>query len=228
MCDYSAEEQSLLRHATRVFFPTPRYAYLFKALNIPTFPAYTTYRFQHSRVLQQVLFAYWSMPHPFTRIYFGKGQKATIAKTFPFPFLAMGPRVALHKPYLVDDPAGLEQSACSYNPLIIQESVAWTERVRVLCVHADCVGTLRQTSAVSPDSPYQPVPMEQSDLQMVLHLTRDFIRSFNLDDMVLEWGYGNGQWKLLEMVRPPVRWAMPEGILNRHDYVCELVQRGRL
>jgi hypothetical protein len=226
--DYSTEEQSLLRHAKRVFFPTPRYAYLFNALNIPTFPAYTTYRFQHSRVLQQILLSYLGMPHPFAHIYFGKRQKAAILQTFNFPFVAMGPLVAAHKNHLVDNAKALEQCSQCYNPLIIQEAVAWTERVRILCVHGDCVGALRQNRHHLLHAHYEPVPMEHPDLQWVLHRTQDFVRRVHLDDIVLEWGYGNDNWQLLELLRPPVRWPTPEGILNRHDYICELVQSGKL
>ncbi len=226
--DYSAEEKDLLRSAEVVFFPTPRFAYLFNALQIPTFPGYTTYRFQHSRVLQQILLGYVGMPHPATRIYFGKRQKAKIPDTFRLPFIAMGPIATLEHKHLVDDRAALEVYADRYNPLIIQEAVAWTERIRILCVHTECVGAVRRNDMDTLSSRYEPVSMEQPALRSVLEVTRNFVRNVHLDDIVIEWGYGNGAWQLLEMTRPPVRWPMTKGILNRHHYVCELVQSGRL
>ena len=226
--DYSANEKELLRSAERVFFPTPRFAYLFDALQIPTFPDYHTYRLQHSRVLQQVLLAATGMPRPMTRMYFGKRQKAMIPENFPFPFMAIGPLPALHEKHLVENQEALEQYSRRYNPLIIQKVVDWSERLRILCVHTDCVGVLYQDTSQSPGTHYEPVPVEHPKFQGVLGMTRDFIRRVHLDDMVLEWGYGDGKWQLLQLARPPVRWPMPEGTLNRHHYIGRLVQSGRL
>jgi hypothetical protein len=226
--DYSAEEKHLLRCAERVFFPTLRFAYLFSALQIPTFPAYTTYRFQRSRVLQQILLAVAGMPRPVTRIYYGKKQKTKIPDAFPFPFVTMGPDPALHRKHLVDHPAVFDECSRRYNPLIIQEALEWTERVRILCVHADCVGAVRQDLRDQLNSRYQPIPLEQLEFRSVFEGTRDFIRKVHLDDIVIEWACSKGKWYVLEMARPPVRWPMTEGTLNRHQYICELVRSGRL
>ncbi len=226
--DYSEVEKELLRFAERVFFPTPRFAYLFNALHIPTFPSYSTYRFRHSRVLQQILLSYLQIPHPTTRIYFGNSQKADIARAFPFPFLAMGPVASVHQRQFVDNPATLDECCRSFNPLIIQEAVTWTERVRILCVGADCVGIIRRTGSPAPDNRGEPASLQHPDLQPVLDAARKLVRSVQLDDIVLEWGYGDGQWQLVEMVRPPVQWPTTKGVLNRHQYICELVRSGRL
>jgi hypothetical protein len=226
--DYSAGEKDLLRRAGRVFFPTPRFAYLFNALRIPTFPGYTTYRFQRSRVLQQILLAVAGMPRPVTRIYYGNSQKNKISDAFPFPFTAMGPEVDLHKKHLVDHPAAFEECSRRFNPLIIQEVVAWTERVRILCVNAECVGAVRKDGRNNLPSCYEPVPMEQPALQPVFEMTRAFISKAHLDDIVIDWAYGKGKWHVLEMARPPVRWSLVEGTLNRHQHLCELVESGRL
>ncbi len=225
--DYSAEEKDLLRSAARVFFPTPRFAYLFNALQIPTFPRYTTYRFQHSRVLQQILLAHVGMPHPVTRIYFGDRQKAKIPEAFPFPFIAMGPHAALHSRYFVDDGAAFEECSGCYNPLIIQEAVAWTERVRIFASMGLC-GRLREDGGGASPHGFEPVSMEQPSLQPVLEMTRNFARRVQLDDIVIEWGCRDGHWQLLEMMRPPRRWPISGGMLDRHHYICELVKAGRL
>lgn len=226
--DYSATEKSLLRSADRVFFPTPRFAYLFKALNIPTFPGYHTYRFQRSRVLQQILFACARMPHPITRIYYGKKQKATIPNAFSFPMVAMGPSAAWHQKHLIDNSAALEACCLAYNPVIIQEAVDWEAHLRILWVCTDCIGVLRKDSSQGPTASYEPAPIEHPKLGSVLDMTQTFARKANLDEVVLEWGYARGQWQLQEMARPPVRWPLPLAILNRHHYLCDLVMGGRL
>jgi ribosomal protein S6--L-glutamate ligase len=227
--DYSAAEKTLLRSAKRVFFPTPRFAYLFNALQIPSFPSYHTYRLQRSRVLQQILFACGEIPHPTTRIYFGKRQKALISKAFPFPLAAMGSQVALHKKHLVDNPAALETFCHAYNPVIIQEAVEWDTLLRILWVHADCVGAIKRDSSQGSDGSYKPVPIDHPGLGTVIEMMRTFARKAHLDDIVVEWGYAGGQWQVLEMGRPPVRWPLPKGdMLNRHHYLCELVKTERI
>jgi ribosomal protein S6--L-glutamate ligase len=217
-----------LRSAERVFFPTPRFAYLFSALQIPTFPRHSTYRFQHSRVLQEVLLAHMEIPHPRTRLFFGNRQKAGILQAFSFPFHAVGPFAAVHKKRLVENATELEECCRRHNPLIIQRAVEWSECLRVLCVHSDCVGGLWRNGPLGPSEQFEPVPVEEPRLQEVFRSTRSLIRRVQLDDIVLEWGYGDGKWQLNEMARPPVRWPLVKGILNRHQYICQLVQDGRL
>jgi len=227
--DYSAEERSLLRSAERVFFPTPRFAYLFDALRIPTFPSYHTYRLQHSRVLQQILFAFGEIPHPATRIYFGRRQKALISKAFAFPLVAMGPQAGLHKQHLVDNPHSLEAFCRLYNPIIIQETVDWDTLLRLLWVHGDCLGALKRDRLKSSEASYEPVPIDQPELGAVIQMMQAFARKANLDDIVVEWGHAEDRWQVLGMIRPPVRWPLPEGkILNRHHHVCDLVKTGRM
>ena len=226
--DYSTEEKHLLRSAERVFFPTPRFAYLFSALQIPTFPRHSTYRFQHSRVLQEILLAHLAMAHPRTRLFFGNKQKAGILNAFSFPIHAAGPLAAVHDKRLVEDATALEECCHRYNPLIVQEVLDWSQSLRVLCVHSDCVGGLWRNGPPGPDDDYEPVPLEEPGMQEVFRSSLSLIHKVQLDDMVLEWGYSDGQWQLIEMKRPPVRWPMAGGILNRHDYICQLVQSGRL
>ncbi len=75
---------------------------------------------------------------------------------------------------------------------------------------------------------YEPTPMDRPDLQALLEMTRAFVRKTRLDDIVIEWAYGKGRWHALELTRPPVRWPMLEGVLNRHRHICRLVESGRL
>ncbi len=226
--DYSAEEKRQLRSAERVFFPTYRFAYLFNALRIPTFPGYPTYHFRRSRVLQQLLFACTGVPHPVTRFYYGKKQKATILSAFSYPMVGMGPNAAWHQAHLIENPAALEACCHEHNPVIIQEAVEWDVHLRVLWVGTDCVGVLRKDGSQGPDAAYEPVPMGHPQLGTVLEVTRTFAHQARLDDVVLEWGCTRGQWQLQGLARPPVRWPLPLAILNRHHYLSDLVMAGRL
>jgi len=76
--EYSATERAAILQAERIFFPTPRFVDIFDALDLPTFPNPTTYKYQRSRPLQQSLFKYHDLPSPRTRVYYGVRQKARI------------------------------------------------------------------------------------------------------------------------------------------------------
>lgn len=229
MEDYSDEERKLLIQAERIFFPTPRFVDILLALEKPSFPSATTYRYQRSRVLQQLLFQYLKWPHPETRIYFGMKQKMRISKEFEFPLSIMGPRVASGTIHSVDSPTDLDAYAERYNPLIVQKEISWTDRIRLLCVNFECIGVhRRRNSSETGEISYEPASLKCSELNDLLDRTQQLLRMARLDDIVIEWGYGDGKWQLLGMERPPVQWNTPEGTLNRHGYICGRIQTGFL
>lgn len=225
--DYSAEEKKLLRCAHRIFFPTPRFAGLFEAVGTPTFPHASTYLYQRSNLHQMLLFQYLKWPHPRTRIYFGWKQKQSIPRDFRFPFLAIGPRASPLAPRIIRNMKDLEQHAFDHNPLIIQEAIDWIERIRFICVHYECVGALRQT-ATAEDPTLEPILLEHKSLSEILQATRRLLRMAQLDDISVVWAYGNGQWQLIQLERPPARWKSLEGTQHRHHLICHLIQTGFL
>ncbi|RPJ00020.1 MAG: hypothetical protein EHM36_15195 [Deltaproteobacteria bacterium] len=226
--DYSEEEKRLLREADRVFFPTPRYLDVFQALAKPTFPGPASYRYQRSRVMQQLLFQYLKLPHPRSRICFGNRQKQLAAPTFRVPFLVLGPRMAPDTVHLVDRPEIFEGYIHRYNPLIIQENVEWTERVRLIFVRFRCIGALRTAGACASSKLFEPIAPEHKTLKHIMSLTEVLVRTGRLDDVMIEWGNGETGWELTGISRPPVRWSAPDGIMNRYHYICQLIQSGLL
>lgn len=208
MGDYPPEERSLLRSARKVLFPTPRFSYLFHALGVPTFPSHASYSFLHSRVSQQILFEYLGWPHPRTRIYFGARQKQNILMDFRLPLVAMGPRPGVDGSHRVEDRDALERLKVRYNPLIIQEAVAWEKIERFLCVSFQCLGD---------DGSSEP---REASLRLA--------RMTGLDDVVMEWGYRGGTWQQTAILRPPAVWRSASVAIDRHRYICRLICEGRL
>ena len=90
--DYSPREAELIRQADKIYYPTPFYADLFDTVGKPTFPSYHTYKCVQDKIKQTALFELLNLPHPRTRIFYGKRQKSTILDHFPFPFIAKIPR----------------------------------------------------------------------------------------------------------------------------------------
>lgn len=228
MSDYSQKERDLLLHAERVFFPTPRFSMLFKALEKPTFPSATTYHYQRSRTIQQLLTESLGLAHPRTRIYYGKRQKDGITEDFSFPMVVMGSKASPDSIHLVNDIGALNLCAEISNPILVREAAAWVERVCFLCVNYRVLGAQRLApDGVNPSSA-EPISLDLLHLKEPLSATMDLVRKAELDDIVIEWGYGDNHWQILGMSRPPVRWETTERMLNRTQYICELIQSGVL
>ena len=90
--DYSAAEAALIRQARKVYYPTPFYADLLDTAGIATFPSYHTYKFVQDKIKQTTLLNILGIPHPRTRIFYGKRQISSITQHFRFPFIAKIPR----------------------------------------------------------------------------------------------------------------------------------------
>jgi ribosomal protein S6--L-glutamate ligase len=90
--DYGPEERQMIRAAETVYYPTAFYADLFNAAGQNTFPSYHTYKCVQDKIKQTALFELLDIPHPRTRVFYGKRQKAKIGDFFRFPFIAKIPR----------------------------------------------------------------------------------------------------------------------------------------
>lgn len=224
MGDYSEEERDCLRQSQRVFFPTPRFVDVFQALDIPTFPSPTTYRYQSSRFLQNLLLQCLDLPHVRSRIYFGARQKQRIPWDFDYPFLAMGPRIRPGTVHEVHGERALRLIAPAYTPLVIREMRTWDRRIRLVCVNYECIGALESIAKAH----FESVRLEEPTVAPLLGPTLDLVRRARLDDIMIEWGYGQGKWVIIELSRPPFRFLTPNGIINRHNHICSLIQTGAL
>jgi ribosomal protein S6--L-glutamate ligase len=91
-CDYSRAEADLIRKAAKIYYPTTFYAELFDAMGKETFPSYHNYKCVQDKIKQTALFNLLEIPHPRTRVFYGKRQKNTICDHFEFPFIAKIPR----------------------------------------------------------------------------------------------------------------------------------------
>ena len=72
-------------NAGKIYYPTAFYADLFDAVGKPTFPSYHTYKCVQDKIKQSALFQLAGLPHPRTRVFYGKRQKARIREYFSYP-----------------------------------------------------------------------------------------------------------------------------------------------
>jgi len=134
--DYTAEEMKLIRTAKKIYYPTTFYADLFDAAGIPTFPSYHTYKCVQDKIKQTALFELLEIPHPRTRVFYGKRQKQRIPDYFQFPFIGKIPRGSAmgRGVFLVDTPEALERYLAQTSVAYIQEYLPIDRDIRVVVI----------------------------------------------------------------------------------------------
>jgi len=215
-----------MRRASRIFFPTPKYVKIFQASKIPTFPCPTTYHYQRSRVLQQLLFEYLKCPCQITRVYYGKTQKRKILEDFKLPVVVMANRNVPETIHIAHDAAELERLIDAQHAVLVKEFINWNEKVLFVCVQYKIVAALHVDNQNASLARIKPISVDSSLLTNLTRITRQIIRAAQLDDILFEWAFANDRWYLMGMARPPVKCLSPKGIFNRHDYICSLIKSG--
>ncbi len=86
--DYTAEERQTILKAPKIYYPSVFYADLLDAMGKALFPSYHTYKCVQDKIKQTALFDLLGVPHPRTRVYYGKRQMARIPSDFSFPLVA--------------------------------------------------------------------------------------------------------------------------------------------
>jgi len=134
--DYSPREAELIRSARKIYYPSPFYADLFDAMGKQTFPSYHTYKCVQDKIKQTALFEMLEIPHPRTRVYYGKRQKNLIDEHFMFPFVAKIPRGSAmgRGVYLIRDEKQLADYLNLTNVAYIQEYLPADRDIRVIVV----------------------------------------------------------------------------------------------
>jgi ribosomal protein S6--L-glutamate ligase len=90
--DYSPREAQWIREARTIYYPTAFYADLFDAVGKTTFPSYHTYKCVQDKIKQTALLQLAGLPHPLTRVFYGRRQQSKIPNFFSYPCIAKEPR----------------------------------------------------------------------------------------------------------------------------------------
>ena len=134
--DYSAQEQNLILNSKKIYYPTAFYADLFNAMGKETFPSYHTYKFALDKIKQTAVFNMLDIPHPKTKIFYGKKQKQTILFYFAFPFIAKKARGSAkgNDVYLIQNTEDLFVYLKNKGPAYIQEYFPIDRDMRVIII----------------------------------------------------------------------------------------------
>jgi ribosomal protein S6--L-glutamate ligase len=134
--DYSTWEQNLILNAKKIYYPTAFYADLFNAMGKETFPSFHTYKFALNKIKQTAAFNMLGIPHPETKIFYGKKQKQTILLSFAFPFIAKKGRGSAkgNDVYLIQNNEDLSLYLKNKGPAYIQEYFPIKRDMRVVII----------------------------------------------------------------------------------------------
>jgi ribosomal protein S6--L-glutamate ligase len=201
--DYGPAERELIRTADTVYYPTTFYADLFNAAGKNTFPSYHTYKCVQDKIKQTALFELLGIPHPRTRVFYGKRQKQGIRDFFQFPFIAkiargssMGRGV-----FLVRGEADLEAYCARAAAAYIQEYLPIDRDMRVVVIGQGIAhaywriapeGEFRSNLAVGGRVSLDPVP------EGALRLALNTARSCGWNDVGIDICRHDGSFYVLE------------------------------
>ena len=134
--DYSKDDLQAIRQASKIYYPSVFYADLFDAMGKEIFPSYHTYKCVQDKIKQTALFHLLEIPHPFTRVFYGKRRMDKILRSFTLPVIAKIPRGSAmgRGVFLVKDEeelaAYLDLSSVAY----IQEYLALDRDMRIVVI----------------------------------------------------------------------------------------------
>jgi ribosomal protein S6--L-glutamate ligase len=134
--DYSVPEQAAIRGARRIYYPSSFYAELLAAAGKQTFPSQHTYACAQDKIKQSALFALLGVPHPRTRVFYGRRQKRVIGDYFTYPFIAKVPRGSAmgRGVFLIENDQDLQGYLTGAHPAYIQEYIPLNRDIRVVII----------------------------------------------------------------------------------------------
>lgn len=229
LMDYPFEELELLRSAKVVFFPSILYARIFHSAGIPTFPTFTCHMYRSSTLHQAMLLKMTGLPHPNTKIYYGKNRNAQVLRDFSLPFTVLPPFGKTS--HLRHEISSLEEfEACfrKWNPLVVQESSPWEKKLSLSCINFQVIGGSLESRGSSTATSLDTHLLKDASLSHPISLTHRLLKAGDLDDIRVEWIEHGGVWRLLFLQRPTNEIPSTGKPLNRFAHICEQIVQGNI
>jgi len=138
--DYSQGEMRNVEEAGIIYYPSSLYEDFFLSLGKKVFPR-NYYRFMGNKIRQTNLFQLLDIPHPRTRLYYGRNPLAQILADFQLPFIG---KTSLGSSkgkgvFLIKDGAQLENYLRTHRPAYIQEYLPVDRDLRVVVLAGKAV-----------------------------------------------------------------------------------------
>lgn len=138
--DYSAEVKSAIREAEGICYPGPHYGRVFASVGKAVFPA-NYYAFMGNKIRQTCLFQLLGIPHPRTRLYYGRHRVDRIREDFTLPFIAKTPIGSSqgNGVWLIENEQALQSYLEKHHPAYIQEYLHIDRDLRVVLINGKVV-----------------------------------------------------------------------------------------
>jgi ribosomal protein S6--L-glutamate ligase len=201
--DYSDDAADAIRRSKKIYYPSGFYAELFDAMGKETFPSPNNYHVAQDKIKQTALFNLIDIPHPKTRVYYGKKQKKSILSDFRFPFIAKVPRGSAmgRGVFLIENRDMLQRYLALEAVAYIQEYLPIDRDMRIVVIGKNIVhaywrmaaeGEFRSNVAFGARISLKKIP--QAACELAIHTAS----SCNWDDVGLDICEHEGRLYVLE------------------------------
>jgi ribosomal protein S6--L-glutamate ligase len=229
--DYDETEKLLIHRAHRIYYPSSFYADVFSAMGKPIFPSHATYQFAQDKIKQTALFIALGIPHPRTRVFYGKRQKAEIRKYFKLPVIAKVPRGSSlgMGVFLIRSVKDLNRYCMDHPIAYIQEYLPVERDIRIVVVGQRVAhaywriapkGDFRTNVALGGCIDLSPVP------ELARQLALDTARACGWNDVGLDICHHDGHYLVLEANMKYGREGFRQAGLEYSAVMEELIRHG--
>jgi len=231
--DYTGEALELIRESKIVYYPSAFHAELFAAMGKPIFPSVHNYLFAQEKIKQTALFKLLSIPHPYTRIFYGKHQKASICDHFDFPFIAKVPRGSAmgRGVFLIKSQSDLNNYLSDPAPAYIQEYLPIDRDIRIVVIGQQVVhaywriaaqGEFRTNVAMGGSITLDSVPTAAKNLALQTAI------SCHWNDVGIDICMHNGNFYVLEANMKYGKEGFRAAGLDYERLMIDLIIRGAI
>ena len=228
--DFSPEDKEALRQAPEIYYPTSLYEDLFVSVGKRVFPR-SYYRFVGNKIRQSDLFRLLGIPHPRTRLYYGRNRIERIREDFPYPFVAKTPLGSSQGEgvWRVENDSQLAAYLEAHRPAYIQEYLPVDRDLRVVLVARQVVhaywriarpGEFRNNVSRGASISFENVPEEG------LRFARDVARKCRFDEVGLDVCLWEGRYYVLEANMAFGLKGFRQAGLDLHEIFAGLDARG--
>lgn len=231
--EYGKEEASLIRNAEKIYYPTTFYADLFDSMGKKTFPSYHTYKCVQDKIKQTAIFNLLKIPHPATKVYYGRQSLDKIIRDFDFPFIAKVPRGSAmgRGVFLIQCPDDLVAYLMNTRPAYIQEYKKEDRDIRVVVIGEKVVhaywriaakGEFRSNIAKGGHIELDHVPNDALDL--ALHTAK----KCGWDDVGIDILKNGEQYYVLEANMKYGKEGFRKAGINYLKLMEDMIERGEI
>lgn len=223
----------MIDKAAKIYYPSSFYAELFETTGKPTFPSFHCYKYAQDKIKQTALFNLSGIPHPRTRVFYGKRQKSKIIDHFDFPFIAKIPRgSALGRGvFLIRTTQELEQYCRNDGPAYIQEYLPIDRDIRVVVIGTKVVHSYWRIAQegshltnISAGATIELDPVPEDAMQLALYVARQC----KWDDVGIDICMYGGKYYVLEGNMKYGRQGFRAAGLDYHQILLDFISQGEI